>query len=57
MESLSTHSFRRSFATGAIHWGVDLPTIQKVTGHKSFGSLGHYMEVEASEVIAEIEDA
>ena len=53
-EGVSTHSFRRSFATGALKRGVDLPTIQKVTGHKSLGSLGHYLDVDEAEVMAAI---
>ena len=57
LEGVSTHSFRRSFATGALRRGVDLPTIQKVTGHKSLGSLGHYLEVDEAEVMAAIEGA
>jgi hypothetical protein len=36
---------------------VDLPTIQQVTGHKSLGSLGHYLEVPAADVAAAIEGA
>ncbi len=54
LEGVSTHSFRRSFATGALKRGVALPTIQKVTGHKSLGSLGHYLEVDEAEVMAAI---
>lgn len=57
LEGVSTHSFRRSFATGALKRGVDLPTIQQVTGHKSLGSLGHYLEVDAAGVAAAIEGA
>ena len=57
MLGVSTHSFRRSFATGALQRGVDLPTIQRVTGHKSLGSLGHYLEVDPADVAAAIEGA
>ena len=57
MQGVSTHSFRRSFATSALRRGVDLPTIQRVTGHKSLGSLGHYLEVGEAEVMAAIEGA
>lgn len=57
LQGVSTHSFRRSFATGALRRGVDLPTIQRVTGHKSLGSLGHYLEVDAADVAAAIEGA
>jgi len=54
LEGVSTHSFRRSFATGALKRGIDLPTIQRVTGHKNLGSLGHYLEVDEAEVMAAI---
>lgn len=54
LEGVSTHSFRRSFATGALKRGVDLPTIQQVTGHRSLGSLGPYLDVEASAVLAAV---
>jgi integrase/recombinase XerD len=57
LEGVSTHSFRRSFATGALKRGVGLPTIQKVTGHKSLGSLGHYLDVDEAEVLAAIAGA
>jgi len=57
LEGISTHSFRRSFATGALRRGVDLPTIQRVTGHKNLGSLGHYLEVDQADVAAAIEGA
>jgi integrase/recombinase XerD len=57
LQGVSTHSFRRSFATGALKRGVDLPTIQRVTGHKNLGSLGHYLEVDAADVAAAIEMA
>jgi integrase/recombinase XerD len=54
LQGVSTHSFRRSFATGALRRGVDLPTIQRVTGHRSLGSLGHYLDVDEAEVMAAI---
>jgi integrase/recombinase XerD len=54
LAGVSTHSFRRSFATGAVKRGIDLPTIQKVTGHKNLGSLGHYLEVDEAEVMEAI---
>lgn len=54
MEGVSTHSFRRSLATDAVRRGVALSTIQRVTGHKSLGSLGHYIDVDESEVLAAI---
>jgi integrase/recombinase XerD len=54
LEGVSTHSFRRSLATAAVRRGVSLHVIQKVTGHKSLGSLGHYLEADESEVLAAI---
>lgn len=46
LQGVSTHSFRRSFATGSIRRGVAVHTIQEVTGHKSLGILGHYLEAD-----------
>jgi integrase/recombinase XerD len=54
LEGVSTHSFRRSLATAAVRRGVALSTIQRVTGHKSLGSLGHYLEASDDEVLAAI---
>lgn len=57
LDGVSTHSFRRSFATGALRRGVALPTIQRVTGHKTLGSLGHYLDVDEAEIAAALEGA
>jgi integrase/recombinase XerD len=54
LEGVSTHTFRRSLATAAVRRGVSLHVIQKVTGHKSLGSLGHYLEADETEVLAAI---
>lgn len=54
LQGVSTHSFRRSLATSAVRRGVSLHVIQKVTGHKSLGSLGHYLEADDEEVMAAI---
>ena len=54
LEGVSTHSFRRSLATAAVRRGVSLHVIQRVTGHKSLGSLGHYLEADESEVLKAI---
>jgi integrase len=51
---VSTHSFRRSLATAAVRRGVPLHVVQRITGHKSLGSLGHYLEADESEVLAAI---
>jgi len=55
LEGVSTHSFRRSLATSAVRRGVPLNVVQKITGHKSLGSLGHYLEADETEVLAAIE--
>jgi integrase len=49
---VSTHSFRRSLATAAVRRGVPLHVVQRITGHKSLGSL--YLEADESEVLAAI---
>ena len=54
LEGVSTHSFRRSLATAAVRRGVALNVVQQITGHKSLGSLGHYLEADDSEVLAAI---
>ena len=51
----STHSFRRSLATNALHRGCSLKAIQKVTGHKTLDGLGHYLDVSDGEVMSVIE--
>jgi integrase/recombinase XerD len=51
---VSTHSFRRTLATAAVRRGVALNVVQQITGHKSLGSLGHYLEADESEVLAAI---
>ena len=54
LEGVSTHSFRRSLATAAVRRGVALNVVQQITGHKSLGSLGHYLEADETEVLAAI---
>ena len=54
VEGVSTHSFRRSLATAAVRRGVALNVVQRITGHKSLGSLGHYLEADESEILAAI---
>lgn len=44
-KGISTHSTRRSFITHLHEKGVDIRTIQKVTGHKSLMTLEKYVEV------------
>lgn len=57
LQGVSTHSFRRSFATGALRRGVSMPSIKEVTGHQSMGSLGRYLDADAAEITAAIEGA
>lgn len=54
LEGVSTHSWRRTLATNAVRRGVPLNVVQKVTGHKSLGSLGHYLDASEAEVLAAI---
>jgi len=54
LEGVSSHSFRRSLATDCVRRGVALNVVQQITGHKSLGSLGHYLEADATEVLAAI---
>ena len=57
LEGVSTHSFRRSFATGALRRGADLPTIQLITGHRSLAGLSPYLEADQAQVVAILEGA
>lgn len=54
LRGVSTHSFRRSLATAAVRRGVPLHVVQRITGHKSLGSLGHYLEADDEQVMAAI---
>ncbi|NDF92733.1 MAG: site-specific integrase [Betaproteobacteria bacterium] len=54
LEGVSTHSWRRTMATNAVRRGVPLNVVQRITGHKSLGSLGHYLDASEAEVLAAI---
>jgi integrase/recombinase XerD len=54
LEGVSTHSFRRTLATDCVRRGVALNVVQQITGHKSLGSLGHYLQADDGEVLAAI---
>lgn len=57
LEGTTTHSFRRSLAQAAVRNGVPLSTVQAMTGHKSLGSLGEYLQAsdeEISEALASV---
>ena len=54
LDGVSTHSFRRTLATDAVRRGVPLSTIQRITGHVSLGSLGHYLDATEEEVLQAI---
>jgi len=56
-EGVSTHSFRRSFATGAVKRGASLPAVQRVTGHQSLAGLTPYIEVDQEDVMAALAGA
>lgn len=55
LEGVSTHSMRRTGITKLHRAGIPLATIQAHTGHKSLGSLGHYIGVSQAEVDAAVE--
>jgi integrase/recombinase XerD len=54
LEGVSTHSFRRTLATDCVRRGVALNVVQQITGHKTLGSLGHYLQADEGEVLAAI---
>jgi integrase/recombinase XerD len=54
LEGVSTHSFRRSLAQSAVGRGVPLHVVQRITGHKSLGSLGEYLSASEAEVLKAI---
>ena len=47
---ISTHSTRRSFITKLHRAGVDVYTIQKITGHQDVKALGRYVEIDSDRV-------
>jgi integrase/recombinase XerD len=44
-KGISTHSTRRSFITHLHEKGVDIYTIQRITGHKDLKALSRYVEI------------
>jgi integrase len=51
---VSLHSFRRTAAQDAVKRGLPLHVVQALTGHKSLGSLGEYLQASEAEVLAAI---
>lgn len=51
---VSLHSFRRTAAQDAVDRGLPLHVIQALTGHKSLGSLGEYLQPSESQILAAI---
>lgn len=49
-KGISTHSTRRTFITRLHSAGVDLYTIQRITGHQDLKALGRYVEIDADRV-------
>lgn len=54
LEGVSLHSFRRTAAQDAVGRGLPLHVVQALTGHKSLGSLGEYLQATKAEVLAAI---
>lgn len=54
IEGVSLHSFRRTAAQDAVGRGLALHVVQALTGHKSLGSLGEYLQASKAEVLAAI---
>ena len=54
IEGVSLHSFRRTAAQDAVGRGLPLHVVQALTGHKSLGSLGEYLQASKAEVLAAI---
>ena len=54
LEGVSLHSFRRTAAQDAVGRGVPLHHVQALTGHKSLGSLGEYLQATPEQVLAAI---
>ena len=53
---MSLQSFRRTAAQDAVARGLPLRVVQALTGHKSLGSLGEYLQASRDEVLAVIGD-
>jgi integrase/recombinase XerD len=47
---ISTHSTRRTFITRLHEQGIDLYTIQQITGHRDLKALGHYVEISSDRI-------
>ena len=54
LEGVSLHSFRRTAAQDAVGRGIPLHHVQALTGHKSLGSLGEYLQATQEQVLAAI---
>ena len=52
IDGASTHSFRRTAAQSAVGKGLPLHVVQALTGHKSLGSLGEYLDATDDDVLA-----
>lgn len=54
-DGLSPHAMRRSFLTHLKRQGVDLFTLQKISGHARVATLEHYLEIDDKEVAAAVD--
>ncbi|MGB1195706.1 MAG: tyrosine-type recombinase/integrase [Synechococcus sp.] len=51
LSEVSRHSFRRTAAQDAVGRGLPLHVVQALTGHRSLGSLGEYLQASESELL------
>lgn len=54
LEGVSLHSFRRTAAQDAVGRGVPLHVVRALTGHKSLGSLGEYLQATSAQALEAI---
>jgi integrase/recombinase XerD len=49
-KGISTHSTRRTFITRLHQAGIDIYTIQEITGHQDLKALGKYIDISADKI-------
>ena len=53
-KGISTHSTRRTFITNLHRKGIDIATLQQITGHRDFKALARYIEADPERIKAAI---